>query len=133
MVVQPRAEPTGAAIEEKKREADDDRREREGQVDQRVENALAADVAAHDQERAADAEDGVERDGDQRDEDGEPECVHRVGGGDRLPGGAESVLESTVEDHPERDDEQQGEVAERAEAEEVPRYHRASSRSGGMR
>ena len=40
---------------------------------------------------------------------------------------SEAVLERAVEDHPERDEQQQGQVAERAEAEDVPRQHRASS------
>ena len=58
--------------------------------------------------------------GDQRDEHGQPQRVHRVGRRDGVPCGGEPVLEGAVEDHPERDEEQQRQIAERAEAEEVP-------------
>ena len=40
-VRQPAAEPAGAAVDEHQREPDHDRRDREGQVDQRVQEGLA--------------------------------------------------------------------------------------------
>ena len=40
MVGQPRAEPALAAVEQQQREADDDRRDREREVDERVEHHL---------------------------------------------------------------------------------------------
>ena len=48
---EPRAEPAGAAVEQEEREADDDRRERERQVDERVHEPLAGEAPAHDRER----------------------------------------------------------------------------------
>ena len=60
------AEPAAAAVDEDQRQADDDRRDRERQVDQRVQHRLAAEAAARERQRAEHAEDRVERHGDQR-------------------------------------------------------------------
>src|SRR5207248_3928966 len=60
------AEPAAAPVEQEEREPDDDRREREREVDDRVDDAHAREAVPHDRERAEDAEDGVERHGDER-------------------------------------------------------------------
>ena len=57
VAVEPVAEPAVAAVEQEERQADDDRRERERQVDERVDEALAREPPPHDRERADDAED----------------------------------------------------------------------------
>ena len=63
-ISQPPNQPV-AAVEQQEREADDDGRERERQVDERVDEPLAGEAVAHDRERADDAEDRVRRHGDQ--------------------------------------------------------------------
>ena len=100
--VEPAAEPAVAAVEQEEREADDDGRERERQVDERVHEPLAGEAAPHDRERADDAEDRVQRHGDRRDDQRQLERVDRVGVGERVPDGAEAVLERPPEDHRER-------------------------------
>ena len=102
MIREPRAEPAGPSIEQEEREADDDRRKREREVDDRVHEALARKRPAHDRQRRDDAEDGVQRDDDRCDENGEVERVERLVRRDRMPGRREAVLEGAVEDHPHR-------------------------------
>ena len=99
--------------EEQERKADDDRRQCERQVDERVEEPLARDPVPHDRERAGDAEDRVRGHGDHGDQNRDHERVLRRRRRDRLPGGAEAVLECPPEDHRDRQDEEQSEVAER--------------------
>ena len=74
-----RAEPAGAPVEQEEREADDDRRERERQVDERVHEPLAGEAPADDREAAEDAEDRVQRHGDRGHLERHLEGVHRVG------------------------------------------------------
>ena len=62
VVGEPRPEPARAAVEQQQRETDHDRRDRERQVDQRVEQPLAGEAPAHERQRREHAEDGVERD-----------------------------------------------------------------------
>ena len=81
------AEPARAPVEEEQREADDDGREREREVDERVQQALPRKPLADDRERADDPEDGVERHRDRRDDQGQLERVDRLGRRERLPGG----------------------------------------------
>ena len=77
--LEPGAEPAGAAVEQEEREADDDGRERERQVDDRVDDARRRGKRPpHDRERADDAEDGVQRHGDRGDDQRQLERVHRV-------------------------------------------------------
>ena len=66
-VVQEPAEPAVLAVDQEQRQADDHRRERERQVDERVEERLAGEPAAHERERRDDPEDGVDGHGDGRD------------------------------------------------------------------
>ena len=49
--------------------------------------------------------------------------VQRVGGRHRIPGGTDAVLERPSEHEPDRHDEQNGQVAERAEAQQVSSGH----------
>ena len=75
---------------------------RERQVDERVDDALAAELLAHQHERRRDAEDGVDRHRDDGDEHRQVEGVQRVGVGDRVERRPEAVLEGAVEDEAER-------------------------------
>ena len=60
-----RPEPAVApAVDQHQREADDDRRHREGQIDQRAEEAAAGEPVAHQQQRHAHAEHRVDDDGE---------------------------------------------------------------------
>src|SRR3982750_4668756 len=56
-----RAEPSCAPVQQEQHEADDDGRERERQVDDRVDDPGAREAPSHDRERADDAEHGVDR------------------------------------------------------------------------
>ena len=125
---QPVPEPAAAwRVEEKERQPDHDRRDGERQVDERVQQPLAAEAAAHDRERAEHAEDRVERHGDGRGDQRDLEGVDRERIGQRLPDRFEPVLERAVEDHRERREQDDEEVAERHHAQaEPPRHVRAS-------
>ena len=79
------AEPAGAAVEQEQREPDDDRGERERQVDERVHESRAREATPHDRQRADDAEDRVQRHRDRRDLERDLERVHRVRVGERVP------------------------------------------------
>ena len=85
-----RAEPAVLAPDEDQREADDHRRHREREVDQHVEQALAAEVVAGEHPRGQHAEDRVQRHGDQRDHDREVERVLGRRRRDGVPGGGRS-------------------------------------------
>ena len=77
----------------------------------------------------SDAEDRVRRDGDPDGDQRELEGGEERRVGQRLPDRREAVLERVVDDHREREREEQGEVAERERAQRVPRggaTHRAS-------
>ena len=113
---EPVAEPAGVAVDEDEREADDDGGEGEGDVDERIEQPGAGEAVAGQDERDADAEDRVERDGDGGHEQREPERVQGVRRGEGIPRRAESVLEGAVEHRADGQDDEQGEVAEDAEA-----------------
>ena len=133
-LLEPAAEPALAAVEQEEREPDDDGRERERQVDERVQQALAGEPPAHDRERADDPEHGVHgyRDGrdDQRQLEARGSSPARVSASQAGPN---AVLERAPEDDRERADEDHEQVAERDEAEAEPRHGRASWRSGGWR
>ena len=101
--VEPAAEPARAAVEEQEREPDDDRRERERQVDERVHEPLAAEALPDDRERADDAEDRVRRARrSARSAASARARAERLGRRDRVPGRAEPVLERAPEDEPDR-------------------------------
>src|SRR5581483_8287668 len=102
-------EPAAPSVEQEERQADDNRREGEREVDERVHEPFAREPPADDEERADDTEDGVrgysDRGGDQRDLQGVDAARRR----DRFPGPAGAVLERPPQDHrqrPEQDDEQ---------------------------
>ena len=75
------------AVEEIQREADDDRRDRERQVDDGVEQRLAAKVGADQKQRASDPEDRVGDHGDRGNQDGQVEGMKSIRGGDRVNAG----------------------------------------------
>ena len=79
-------------------------------------SARALEALADEHERREDAEDRVERHRDRDHHERQVEGVHRLRGRHRLPGVADPVLEGAEEDHHDRDQQQQGEVAERDEA-----------------
>src|SRR5262245_59315911 len=130
MRIEPRAEPARAGIDEKERKPDDDRRESEGKVDDRVQKGLPPEALANDDERAQNAEDRVQRDGDERDQDRQPEGMEELRVGHRVPEGREAVLERPEEDEPDRKHEQKRQVCKRRESEAVSSFH-ASIPSGG--
>ena len=67
-VLQRGAEPAvPAVVDQHEREADDDRRDREGYVEQRAEDPLAREVVAHQQDRDRQAEDQVDEDREEGD------------------------------------------------------------------
>ena len=111
--IRKRPEPACPPVESEERDADDDRGERERQIDEGVDEPLAGEAPAHDREPADHAEDRVQRhrdrDGGERDLEG----VQRVGVFERLPGPGGSLDDCPVGDEPERGDEDQRQVAER--------------------
>ena len=85
-------------VERQQGEAGDDRRQREGQVDDRVDQALARELVA-DQDPGEDrAEDRVEDDDDQRADHGQFESRLRQRRGDLVPEGAEPAGERFADD-----------------------------------
>ena len=112
------AEPAVAGVEQVEREADDDRRERHRQVDDRVHEAHAGNAMPHDREAAEDPEDRVQGNGDDGDLDRQLQRMHRVGARDRSPERVEAVLERAPEDEADRRDENHREIAERPVADE---------------
>ena len=80
MVLEPRAEPALRAEQEHEDQAGDDRRDREGQLDQGDQGRLAAEVELRDCPCRGEPENGVERDRDGGDDEGEPDrCSGRRG------------------------------------------------------
>ena len=117
---EPGAEPAvDAAVDEHQREPDDDRRDRERQVDQPVEDRLAAEVLADEDERAGDPEDRVQRHRDRGDQDRQIEGVQRLGRRHRVQRVRDAVLERLEEDQDHRDQQQREQVAERDPAQAV--------------
>ena len=74
---QPVPPPACVAVHEDQREADDDGGDGEGDVDERIEQPGAREAVAGQNERDADAEDGVERHGDGDHEQREEQRVQR--------------------------------------------------------
>ena len=74
-----RCAPNSSTIDQ----AGDDRRDREGQVDQRDQEGLARELELGDRPGGGDAEDEVERHRDRRDEQRQPDGRQRVGVGER--------------------------------------------------
>ena len=137
VVREPGAEPAVTAVEQVEREPDDDGRERERKIDERVDDSLAAELAAHDRDSARDPEDSVGGHRDGRDDQRQLEGVDRLGRRKCRPCGIEAVLEGAVEDDQKRPDQDRGEVRERNPTQPVPAdgasHGRASSCSAGRR
>ena len=97
-------------------------------------SAFAFDPVADQQQRAADPEDRVERHRDHDHQQGQLQRVQAVGRGDRVERRADPVFEGLVEDHHQRDQQQQGQVAEAGDAQAPAARrggaHRASSAAG---
>ena len=102
MTREPVAEPASASVEEEERESDDDRGERERQIDERVEQTFEREVAAHDREPDGDPEDRVDRDGDGRDLEREHERVDGRGVRERAPDVPDAVVEGPPADDGDR-------------------------------
>ena len=132
MLGQPAPEPPRAAVEQEEREPDDDRRQGERQVDERVDDPLPGKALAHDRERADHAEDGVRRHRDRRDLERQEKSVLRCRRRDRIPGGTDPVLEGAPEDEPDGRREHDQEVREPEKPQRPPRHGRASSSSAGV-
>ena len=82
--LEPRPEEAAGAEQQHVDQARDHRRHREGQVDQRGQEGLALELELGDRPGGGDAEDQVERHGDRRDQQRQPDRRQRVGIGQRL-------------------------------------------------
>src|SRR5437588_690564 len=116
-------------VEEVEREPDDDGGKRHRQVDDRVHQPHAGDAVPHDRERAEDAEDRVERHGDERDLECQLQGMDGERARDRRPERVPPVLERAPENQCDGRDEDHREVRERGDANRVLR----SSSHGGSR
>ena len=92
--VEVQADRAVGAVEGEQHDARDDRRQGEGEVDERVDDALAGEVVAHEDPGDERAHDGVDHGDDGRDD----QSGHREGGerdrrGHRLPEAGEPVVE----------------------------------------
>ena len=83
VVCKPRAEPALGAEDQDEHQAGDDRRDREGELDQRDQRGLAAEVELGDRPGGGDAEDGVQRHRDRGDDQRQPDRRAGVRFGDR--------------------------------------------------
>src|SRR6266516_5417392 len=110
------AKPTAGAVEQVERKPDDDRRQGERQVDDRVQQPAPREAVPDERDREHDAEERVQGNRDRRDDQRQPECVQRLWIRYRRPGRVEAVLEGPVEDEAYRKQEEQREIAEGAEA-----------------
>ena len=97
-LVQPGAEPALGAEQQHVDQAGDDRRDRERQVDQRDQEALAVELELGDRPGGGEAEDEVGRHRDRRDEQRQPDGGQRVGVGEGGEIGAKPVAERLDED-----------------------------------
>ena len=118
-MVREAAQPAAAPVEQHEPEADDHRRDRERQIDHRVQQAAPGEAAADEASAQHDPDDRVHRHGDRRDQQRQPERVQRLRRRDRVPGLGEAVLERAVEDEPDRHEQNQRQVSEHAEAQQV--------------
>src|SRR5690606_11641200 len=101
--------------------ASDDRRDRERQFNHYSEQPLAAEIELGNRPGGGNAEDGVDRDGDQRSHYRQEDGVARVGMGNGLAEGLEAKRKSLGEDHDQRRHDKQ-----RAEQE-----HKADQQAAG--
>ena len=98
LVVQPMAEPALRTEKQDKDEAGHDRRDGEGQINERDQEGLAAKLELGDGPGGGDAEDEVERHADGRDEQGEPNRGERVRLGERTQIEPDARGERLIED-----------------------------------
>src|SRR5471030_1556356 len=129
------AEPAVGRIQRRQRDAGDGGRQRERQVDQRVDDALAGEFIAYQHPGDDAAEDDVEEGGDQRGAEGQLVRGHHALGRDGGPEGRPAHREGFEEHRRQRDQHDQRQV-ENGETERQPesRHHpegRASDRNGG--
>ncbi len=129
--LEPRAERAVPAEEEDEDHPGDDGRDREGEVDERDEDALAREVELRDAPRGREAEDEVERDGDRRGEERELQRRqgHRLAHG--VDVGRQPLRERLGEDGGERDDAGRGRGSARARAVRPRRTARGSVSARG--
>ena len=120
---QPRSEPALPAEQLHEDQPGDDRRHGERQIDQRREQALAAEVEPGDRPRGGDAEDRVGRHGQRGDDERQPDRRERLRRLDRRHVRLPSVAERLDEDEDERNEEK----------DERERPARASSARRGRR
>ena len=80
-------------VERQQHDAGDDRRQREGQVDEGVDDALARELVAHEHPGDQRAEHGVDEGDDRRDAEREEQRRARGRRGDRVPEAADAVVE----------------------------------------
>ena len=92
--------------EQQQRRADDDRRDRDGQVDEDAERPLAAEAVARQHVRGVRAEDGVDRGRRERDEQAEAQRELRLGRGEDLDEVGGAAAEGEDEDGRERHEDQ---------------------------
>ena len=92
------AERAGRAVERQQREPGDDRRQRERQVDQRVDEALAAEPVAHQDPGDQRAREGVDDGGGERHEQREAQRGDRLAAADRAPERIEAAV-GRADDH----------------------------------
>ena len=107
------------AVEEEVDGAGDDRRDREGDLDQRDHQLAAGELVARHHPGGGDAEDHVDRHDDHRGQHGQEDRVAHVGRGDVAQVAADAVGESGDEDQRERHHERQRRDDEREGDEEA--------------
>ena len=104
---EPRAEQPLRAEQQHVDQAGDHRRDRERQIDQRDQQALAPELELRDRPGGGDAEDEVERHGDRRDQQGEPDRGERIRLGDAGEIGAEPLAQRLDEHREQRQQQEQ--------------------------
>ena len=105
VVEQPWSEPALPPEELNENQSGDDRRDGKGKIDQRREQALAAEIETGDRPRGANAKHSVCRHAQDRDDERQPDRRQRLRGLDRFDVGLRSVAKRLDEDEHERDDE----------------------------
>ena len=79
------SQPSVRRVERRQRDAGDSRRQRERQIDQRIDDALARKLVAREHPRDDESKDGIDRRGRKRRADAEPIRGHDARIADRLP------------------------------------------------
>src|SRR5258706_8084613 len=113
VIAQPVAEPAAGAEHQHKNQTGDDRRHREGQVDERQEKPLGAKFKLADRPGRRDAKDGIQRHGNRCHGEGHAHGGQRVSVGQCLPVGDRAVGEGLHEDGHQRQQQEQRQVQHR--------------------